>query len=123
MGESSQRRPGALRSAGMRRLVAAVWLVLYALVAVAIPIADAAATHAPVVAHWEDGSDSTCPPRHDPSACQLCQVQCAPGAPPAEPASVPLAEPRAQQGIPDRAARAVAAPPVRIPPSRAPPAA
>lgn len=48
-------------------------MLVFALVSVAMPVADAAAHHAPVVAHWEDASDESCPPQHDASTCQVCQ--------------------------------------------------
>jgi hypothetical protein len=55
--------------------VIGAWLAVHAFVIAAAPLADAMAGHAEaVVAHWEDAQDTSCPPQHDQSACQLCQV-------------------------------------------------
>ena len=63
---------------GRSRIVRAlmgVWLAIHVAIVAAAPIADAKADHAErIVAHWEDGQQRNCPPLHDPSACQLCQV-------------------------------------------------
>ncbi|HEX4932594.1 MAG TPA: hypothetical protein VFV33_05400, partial [Gemmatimonadaceae bacterium] len=60
----------------LARTVVGVWLAIHAVVAFAAPVADAiAGGHAEaVVAHWEDANDTSCPPRHDPATCQVCQV-------------------------------------------------
>jgi hypothetical protein len=64
---------GAL--ATTRRVVAALWLAVFGFVVGGIPVADAMVGHAQrVAAHWEDSGDRDCPPQHDASACQLCQV-------------------------------------------------
>lgn len=58
---------------GALRLVARVWLVVYALLALGVPLADASAEHAaPVVAHWEDAESGTCPAPHG-ETCEVCQ--------------------------------------------------
>jgi hypothetical protein len=58
----------------MRALMGA-WLALHVLVVAAAPLADAQADRAErIIAHWEDAQERDCPPLHDPSACQLCQV-------------------------------------------------
>jgi hypothetical protein len=109
---------------GMRRAMAGLWLMVYALVAVAVPVADATASHAPVVAHWEDATDSSCPPRHDASVCQVCQANAAAGSlPAASPAPLaPVALATAAGVVPDRAGD-VPEPERGTPPSRGPPAA
>jgi len=62
------------RSRVLRALIGA-WLAVHGFVIAAAPIADSMAVHAEsVVAHWEDAQDTSCPPQHDASACQLCQV-------------------------------------------------
>ncbi len=58
----------------MARAMLALWLGLYAAVVAVVPLADARAGHGAAVAHWEDASDTSCPPQHDTSACQLCQL-------------------------------------------------
>jgi len=58
----------------LARVTSGAWLVLYALVIGALPMADAGAEHAPVEAHWEDASGTDCPSSLDPSTCQLCLV-------------------------------------------------
>lgn len=118
-----QRSRGEGRKVGMRKALAALWLVVYAFVAVAVPVAEATASHAPVVAHWEDANDSSCPPRHDASTCQLCQAGAAAGLLPAESAKVPPLEvpqeaPAAQPSLAD-----VPAPERGTPPPRGPPIA
>lgn len=68
--------PRASRRGGLAsRALAAAWLAVYMLVAMALPIADARADHGEsVIAHWEDANDTRCPPQHDLSECQLCQT-------------------------------------------------
>lgn len=68
--------PGRARKRSrLLRAVIGVWLGVHGFVIAAAPIADAMTVHAEsVVAHWEDAQDTNCPPVHDPSACQLCQV-------------------------------------------------
>lgn len=104
-----------------RRVVSGLWLVLYAVVAVALPVADAAATHAPVAAHWEDASDTSCPPQHDASACQVCQSASAFGRVPANGPALPAAEPVEQFVALDDITTAARAPSRGEPASRAPP--
>jgi hypothetical protein len=59
---------------GLARAVVGVWLAIHGLVAVAVPVADGMLGHGdPVIAHWEDAQDTSCPPQHDPATCQLCQ--------------------------------------------------
>lgn len=61
------------------RACASAWLVLYALVAAALPLADARADHdGTVVMHMEDGTGSDCPTPHDASLCHTCQVLTSP---------------------------------------------
>ena len=71
-----RRRRTAPGRVARARAVVGVWLAIHALVAFAAPLADAiAGGHAEtVVAHWEDASDTSCPPRHDPATCQVCQI-------------------------------------------------
>ncbi len=69
------RRRNALGRSGVLRVVIGAWLAVHAFVIAAAPVADAMAGHAEaVVAHWEDAQETSCPPQHDQSACQLCQV-------------------------------------------------
>jgi hypothetical protein len=59
---------------GLARALVGVWLAIHGLVAVAMPVADGMLGHGdPVIAHWEDAQDTSCPPQHDPATCQLCQ--------------------------------------------------
>jgi hypothetical protein len=100
-----------------------VWLGLYILIAAVVPVADAGAPHADVVAHWEDASDTSCPPQHDASACQLCQLVTGAGRMPAVRGDlVPSAQgnERPAAAWPERVPIAVA---VGGPSSRAPPVA
>lgn len=61
------------------RACASAWLVVYALVAAALPLADARADHdGIVVMHVEDGTGSDCPTPHDASLCHTCQVLTSP---------------------------------------------
>ena len=64
----------ASRRGTFARVVSGAWLVLYAVVLGALPVADAGADHAPVAAHWEDSSQTDCPASHDAATCQLCSV-------------------------------------------------
>lgn len=123
MDAKPQRTTPVGRRDGMRRMVGALWLVLYALVAVAVPVADAAASHAPVTAHWEDGSDTSCPPRHDASACQLCQAGGSVIPLPPEAPSLRIAESDAAPLVTTGRADASQPPDRGTPPSRAPPQA
>lgn len=71
------RRARAARGrVALARAVVGVWLAIHAAVAFAAPVAEAiAGGHAEsVVAHWEDASDTSCPPQHDPATCQVCQI-------------------------------------------------
>jgi len=64
----------ALWRGAVARVVVGLWLAIHAAVAVAAPVADGMLGHGePVVAHWEDSQDKSCPPQHDPATCQLCQ--------------------------------------------------
>lgn len=84
-----RRRPAHGRGA-LARLLAGLWLVVHAAVVGGAPILDAGVEHGQVVAHWEDASDTSCPPRHDASACPLCQIASAEGrAPTDRPAALP----------------------------------
>lgn len=75
MTESAIPTTGSSRSPRLLRVVAGLWLSVFAFVTGAIPIVDALLGHgANVEAHWEDPGDRTCPPQHDASACQLSQV-------------------------------------------------
>lgn len=118
---AAQRTAGGGRNTGMRKALAALWLVVYALVAVAVPVAEATASHAPVEAHWEDANDSSCPPRHDASTCQLCQAGGASGLLPGRGFRLPGAEPPARAEHPAPLRVDAPAPPRGTPPSRAPP--
>lgn len=52
-----------------------MWLAVFGVATIGLPVADALAGHASdVVAHWEDADDRDCPPQHDVSACQVCQA-------------------------------------------------
>ena len=54
---------------------ARLWLILYALLVVAVPALDASNGHVErTEAHWQDAGDTSCPPLHDPAICQLCQL-------------------------------------------------
>lgn len=65
----------AFRHRGVTRTLVGAWLLAHALFVAAIPVLDARLeSGATVVAHWEDGRQSTCPPPHDTSACRLCQL-------------------------------------------------
>lgn len=95
-------------------------MLVLALVSVALPVADAAAHHAPVVAHWEDASDESCPPQHDASTCQACQsaVRWACASVAVRIAAAPTAPRRPAE---EARAAGVAAPSRGVPASRAPP--
>lgn len=69
------RRPWrALGRGTAARIVVGLWLAVHAAVAIAAPVADGMLGHGePVIAHWEDAQDTSCPPQHDPATCQLCQ--------------------------------------------------
>lgn len=68
----SSNAPGRSR---LVRVLIGAFLAVHGFVIAVAPIADAMAGHADgVVAHWEDAQDTSCPPQHDQSACQLCQV-------------------------------------------------
>ena len=68
------RRPRRLGRVDVARLVLGTWLAVHAVVVAGVPVADALAGHGrPMVAHWEDAQDTSCPPQHDPETCQLCQ--------------------------------------------------
>lgn len=87
------RSAGAGRISACQRSLSGFWLVVYALITLGIPVADARAEHgAPVVAHWEDGTDSNCPARHDASTCQLFQSVASRGRLPASAAVLPPVE-------------------------------
>lgn len=103
------------------RLVIGLWLGLYGLVAALAPVVDARVGHGAVVAHWEDASDTSCPPQHDASACQLCQLLGGPGRASAGRALASV--PASDESLPAAAdrARAPAAVAVGVPSSRAPP--
>jgi hypothetical protein len=105
----------------MARLTVGLWLGLYALVVAVVPVVDAGVGHGAVVAHWEDASDTTCPPQHDASACQLCQLITGPGR--ENPGRAVVAVPASDETRPAAAvsARAPAAVAVGVPSSRAPP--
>jgi len=60
--------------ARLARLVATLLLAVHAATVGALPLLDAGAAEAPVVAHWEDLGDQTCPPAHDAAACRTCQL-------------------------------------------------
>lgn len=60
--------------ARLARLVAALLLALHAATVGALPLLDAGSAEAPVVAHWEDLGDQSCPPAHDAAACRTCQL-------------------------------------------------
>lgn len=79
--------PRRLRRRGaFARALIGLWLGFYATVVGIVPLADAQAEHGQVIVHWEDASDTSCPPLHDASACQLCQLLSAGGrAPSARP--------------------------------------
>ncbi len=67
--------PSRRRARWTTRTFASAWLVLYALIAAVLPLADARAEHgANVVVHIEDGNGSDCPAQHDASVCHTCQV-------------------------------------------------
>lgn len=123
METGTQRTAPVGRKDDMRRMVASLWLVVYALVAVAVPVADAAGSHAPVTAHWEDANDSSCPPRHDASTCQLCQAgNSAVPLPPVAPALRAI-ELDVAPRLTGRGVDEVPSPVRGTPPSRAPPRA
>jgi hypothetical protein len=70
-----------LRRGRAARVVLGVWIALYLLVVGAAPIVDALAGHGEaVVAHWEDGSDERCPPKHEELGCQFVQAYSVGGA-------------------------------------------
>lgn len=72
--QPSIRRLRPLARGLFTRVFTACWLLLQVTVVGAVPLVDAQAGHAGrVVAHWEDASDTTCPPMHDTGDCQLCQ--------------------------------------------------
>lgn len=55
--------------------MAGLWLGVFGFVVGGLPVADAMVGHATsVAAHWEDSGDRDCPPQHDLTGCQLCQV-------------------------------------------------
>lgn len=77
------------RRSAVARALAAVWLMAYAAIGVGFPVLDAQTDHADrVAAHWEDASDTNCPPTHDPAVCQVCQQLGAAGKIPSERAVV-----------------------------------
>ncbi len=98
-------------------------VVVQAMVAFALPVADAASVHAPVVAHWEDASDTACPPQHDQSTCATCQLVRLPGNVPAQAPHVPLAGGAASVPPAGPDARYLGEPSIGFAPSRAPPEA
>ncbi len=58
----------------MKRFAATLLMLAYAAIQVAIPVLDAQTNHAErIVAHWQDASETNCPPLHDPAVCQVCQ--------------------------------------------------
>lgn len=69
------RPPRRASGRGLRaRLLVGIWLAVHALVALGLPVADGMLGHGdPVIAHWEDSQDTSCPPQHDAATCQLCQ--------------------------------------------------
>jgi hypothetical protein len=73
----------------LSRVVTGLWLATYLLVVGAVPVVDARDGHGVVVSHWEDANDTSCPPQHDASACQLCQLIGGSGAPAAGAAHIP----------------------------------
>lgn len=71
--------PTRHRLSRVTRACASAWLVLYALVAAALPLADARADHeTTVVLHIEDGTGADCPMHPDSSLCHTCQVLTSP---------------------------------------------
>ncbi len=118
---SSRVRRRASGRGTLARLAIGLWLGLYASVVAVVPVVDARAGHGAVVAHWEDASDTSCPPQHDVSACQLCQLISGPGRPNSGRVAVPVPasdESRPAAAVRTRAPVAVA---VGVPQSRAPP--
>jgi hypothetical protein len=75
-----------------RRVLAGIWLVVFGFVVGGLPVVDALLGHAPsVAAHWENSGDRDCPPQHDATACQLCQVHAAARRSAGAPLVVPVA--------------------------------
>jgi hypothetical protein len=108
----------------LARACIAAWALFQIVVVATVPAIDAQAGHADqVVAHWEDSSDTSCPPLHDTSACQLCQQVTASGSSPAVRPLLPLAVEVGE--APTAAGRQRALRPVAlaIPSTRAPPIA
>ncbi len=106
----------------LARVLVGGWLLLQIGLVAAVPVVDARVGHADqVVAHWEDASDTSCPPLHDTAVCQLCQQVVAAARTTAHRPLLPVVA-RAAQVVPSgarqRALRPVA---VATAPSRAPP--
>ena len=113
----------AARQSGVTRLIAALWLAAHVAVVAAVPVLDARAGHVDrVVAHWEDATDTSCPPQHDVAACQLCQQLVAAGKAPAASAGLAALVRPADRPPPDVRERPHRAFAQAVPSTRAPPA-
>lgn len=117
--------PGIVRLAlgrgAISRVVTGLWMALYLLVVGVVPVIDARDGHGDVVAHWEDANDTSCPPQHDASACQLCQLIGGSGAPAADPQHFPPCQARERSPVPGARTRGPAALAAAGPSTRAPP--
>lgn len=108
---------------GVWRVFGRVVVAVQAVVAFALPVADAGAVHAPVAAHWEDASDTSCPPQHDQSTCATCQSGRLVAHVPADGAAMPASARVVRAGRSDTGVRSVGSPTRGTAASRAPPAA
>jgi len=114
--------PQLARGSALARVIAAAWLVVYAAIGVGFPVLDAQTDHSDrVVAHWEDASDTDCPPTHDPAVCQVCQQITAASKAPADRAIGESDAARSTEPPLDAQRRPLRSVAAAIPSTRAPP--